>query len=778
MEPDLDKAPPPKSAAALAAEAAASARIAEALALHNCGALTGARDIYRRVLKDFPDHFDALHLLGVIALHEQNFAEAAALISKALASIPIDAVANFNYAVALTQLQQFDAALAAYNLSIQFNPRNAEAYNNRGHILWLLKRNQSAVEDYDKALALNPDYVEAYNNRGVALAGLGQYDAALISYAKAIAIKGATPEALNNRGNALQDLRRYDAALAAYDAAIALTPDYAEAHNNRGLVLAELNLFDDALAAYDRALQLKAAYAEAHNNRGNVLAALKKFQAARDSYDAALNLKPDFAEAHHNRGAVLAAMKLFGAALGSYDIAFRLKPNYPFLHGTRLYLKMLVCDWKGFDRELADLTSEIMRGDAATPSFPLLALTDSLPVQRHAAEIWAKAKHAPAAPPMAAHTNHRKIRIGYFSMDFRNHPVSTLLAGLFKAHDRDAFEVFAFSYGPDTGDHMRLRVERAVDTFFDVRLRSDRDVVALARSKEIDIAIDLAGYTDGARGGIFAQRAAPVQVNYIGYPATMGAQYIDYIIADKIVIPDNTHHHYAEKVVYLPSFQANDSKREVAGRAFTRSELGLPPEGFVFCCFNNSYKITPDTFDSWMRILARVADSVLFLYDDTEAAGANLRAEATARGVAASRLIFGRRLPMPEYLARFQAADLFLDTNPFNAGTTASDALWAGLPVLTRTGESFAGRMATSLLSTLELRELITSTRADYEDLAVALATDPTRLACIKQKLGHNRRTAPLFNTALFAAHIEEAFRRMAERHRAGQAPDHIHVGP
>ncbi len=588
----------------------ALAEIEEAIALYGRGGLAQARNICRGVLQRHPSHFDALHLLGVIAIQMNSFAEAAALIGKGLATFPHHAAANFNHAVALTQMGRYDAALAAYDLSIQFGPPNVDAYC--------------------------------------------------------------------------------------------------------------------------------------------------------------------------NRGAVLAALKRYEDALASYDQAFQLKPDFPALLGTRLYLKMLICDWRGLDRDTAALVEGIARGACVTSSLPILALTDSPSLQRDAATIWTMAKYPPNAAlgPAPSHAKHRKIRVGYFSMDFRDHPVSTLLAGVFEAHDREKFEITAFSYGPDTADPMRRRLEQTFDKFLDVRLRSDQDIAALAREMEIDIAVDLAGHTDGARSGIFALRAAPIQVSYIGYPATMGAGYIDYIIADSVVIPEAARAHYTEKVVWLPNFQANDAKRIVAERIFTRQELGLPPSGVVFCCFNNTYKITPDIFGGWMRILARTPDSVLFLYADTDSAAANLKAEAVARGVGAERLIFGKRLAVPEYLARYRAADLFLDTNPFNAGATASDALWMGVPVLTRMGNSYVGRMAASLLRSLDLPELITSTGAEYEALAVALALDPARLQALKQKLARNRLASSLFDTVLFARRLERAFDRMIEEQRAGQAPTHIYIEP
>ena len=446
----------------------------------------------------------------------------------------------------------------------------------------------------------------------------------------------------------------------------------------------------------------------------------------------------------------------------------------------RLHARMRICDWGDLDDQLAQLAARIGRNEKAVFPFPVLALSDSLPLQRKTAEIWVQDEcpASDALPVIPKRPKSGKLRIGYFSADFGNHPVSFLTAELFETHDRDKFELTAFSFGANENHDMRKRVEAAFDQFIDVRNRSDKDVAMLARSLEIDIAVDLGGFTKDSRTNIFAMRAAPLQASYLGYLGTMGAEYIDYLIADSTIIPEEYQKHYSEKIVYLPSYQANDSKRRIADKVFSREELGLPQTGFVFCCFNNNYKITPGTFGSWMRILQKVEGSVLFLYAENEPAAINLKKEAALRGVAPDRLVFGKRLPAPEYLARYRSADLFLDTLPYNAGTTASDALWAGLPVLTCAGEAFASRVAASLLNAIHLPELITSTQEEYEALAIALAANPERLRQIRQKLVNNRLTTPLFDTARFTRHLEAAYNAMYERYQADLPPAHIHIKP
>jgi predicted O-linked N-acetylglucosamine transferase (SPINDLY family) len=401
-------------------------------------------------------------------------------------------------------------------------------------------------------------------------------------------------------------------------------------------------------------------------------------------------------------------------------------------------------------------------------------------VQRKAAEIWISNRHpiSAALPAIPKRPAHEKIRVGYFSADYYNHVVMHLMAELFERHDRSKFELIAFSFGAESNDDMRRRTAKSFDDFIDVRNKSDKDVALLSRDLEVDIAVDLMGFTANGRPGIFALRAAPIQVNYLGYSGTMGADYIDYIIADSIVIPENSKQYYCEKIVYLPnSYQVNDCKRSISEKAFTRAELGLPPMGFVFCCFNSNYKITAQVLDCWIRILKKVEGSVLWLFESDAKAASNLRQKVLTSGVNPERLIFAKRVPLlGEHLARYRSADLFLDTLPYNAHATASDALWVGLPVLTCLGETFAGRVAASLLSATDLPELVTTTPEAYEVLAIELATHPDRLKAIKQKLAKNRLTAPLFDSELFTKHIQTAYIAMYERYHAGLAPSDIYV--
>jgi predicted O-linked N-acetylglucosamine transferase (SPINDLY family) len=526
---------------------------------------------------------------------------------------------------------------------------------------------------------------------------------------------------------------------------------------------------------------IRSTYAEAFFNRGNVHRELEQWEATLADYDRAIALRPGYASAYYNRGNVLRHLKQVDSALASYGHALALEPGLGFLLGEFLSTKMGICDWRDIEAGVAQLTAAIERDEAASNPFIVLALSESPALQKRAAQIWVRETSAldSALPGIPKHARHDRIRIGYFSADYQDHATSHLIAGLFEAHDVSRFQVTAFSFGPDLQGEMRSRLKAACESFIPVRDKTDTEVALLARDLKIDIAIDLNGFTRDNRTGIFALRAAPLQVNYLGYPGTMGAGYMDYLIADPTLVPNQSRRHYAEKLIYLPhTYQVNDTRRAIANRTFTRIELGLPPTGFVFCCFNNNYKITPDTFDRWTRILRRVDGSVLWLLEDNPTVASNLRREAALRNVSADRLVFAKRIDLAEHLARHRAADLFLDTLPYNAHTTASDALWAGLPVLTCIGDSFAARVAASLLTAVKLPELIASSAEQYEELATQLAFDPQRLVNLRQKLAANRLTTPLFDVELYARHVEAAYVKIYERYQADLPAEDVQIEP
>ena len=675
-------------------------------------------------------------------------------------------------AVALQNAGHFEVAQALYEQILRLQPRHFDALHLSGLIACERNDPQRATELISKAITINAKYAPAHHNLAIALAELGQFEAAVRSYDAAIAIDPENAKTHNDRGNALSDLGRNEAAARAYARAVAIEPDYAEAHYNRGCALAALSQMRTALECYDRAIALRADYARAWNNRGVALEALGQTEAALPCFERAIAIAPDYADAINNRAFALVALKRPAEAMEGFDSLLALQPNYPFLASARVRTQMAIGDWNGLDARCTDLAARIERGEPVARPFDAVAVFDSPALLHKAAQTWVEVRCRPndALGPPSVAAEHDRIRVGYFSPDFRNHALSALTAELFERHDRSRFEIYGFSLGPDDGSEMRRRVAAAFDHFTDVRERSDLDVARLARSLGIEIAVDLAGFTQGARTGIFALRAAPVQASWLGYLGTMAAEYIDYLIADVTIVPEALARNYSEKIVRLPSYQPNDTRRVIADRPFTRGELGLPPTGFVFCSFNDTSKLTPAVFDRWMRILRRAEGSVLFLYADNGLVPENLRREAQARGVAPERLVFGSRLPAPEYLARYRAADIFLDTLPYNGGVTVSDALWAGLPVLTCTGEAFASRVAASLLNAVGLPELVANTPEAYEDLAVALATSPERLASLKRRLAENRATAPLFDMRRYDRDFEDAVYAAWAAHRARTA--------
>lgn len=567
---------------------------------------------------------------------------------------------------------------------------------------------------------------------------------------------------LFEKGIAALDVGQYAAAAEIFAQVLARAPAFSPGHNALGLARAGLGRTAEALASYDAAARADPSSAAPLINRATLLRDMGHLDTALATLDKAVALEPQDPAGHANRGSLLMEMSRPAAAIASFDRALALHPAFPYLPGFRLINKAYICDWDAIDDDLAAVAAGIRRGEPVAAPWTLLALFDSPALQRQAAEAWVAAKFPPngALGPIAKYPRHERIKLGYFCADFHRHPTGHLIAGLFERHHRSAFEVVAFSLRPVRDDDMHRRIVAAADRFIDVRDRSDKDIAALSRELEVDIAVDLNGLITNNRVGIFAHRAAPLQVNYLAYPGTMGAPYMDYILADNTVISDAAF--YTERVVRLPDcYQVNDAQRRVAGRRFTRAELGLPETGFVFACFNNNFKITPWVFDLWMRILHAVEGSVLWLIEDNAAAAANLRREAERRGIDRVRLVFAPRMPQEDHLARQAAADLFLDTVPYNAHTTGSDALWMGLPLLTCPGESFAARVAASLLQTIGLPELIAPTLPGYEALAVALAKDRGRLEDIKQKLRLKRTSSPLFDLDRFTLNIEAAFTRM-----------------
>ena len=645
---------------------------------------------------------------------------------------------------ALLSQGQLEAALPHLDESLRLAPDDVDVLHEKGVTLLRLGRFAEMIECYDRAIAAAPRNGIAYEMRAIAFAQVGRRDDAVADFMKAVDLRPREPGAWANLSNVLKEAGRYVEALNAAERALALDPGFAPAAHAAASALYPLNRYDEALAYLDQA------NARAPNNP----------------------------LIQYHRAGVLMDLRRYVEALAAYDQAFALAPNIEDLPGDRLYAKLILADWSNFAAEFEVLSDAIDAGRRVSSPFPLLALP-ATPAQQLKIATLNSARHILPDAKAPANYAHDKIRVGYFSADFWDHATSHLMAELFEIHDRAAFEIIGFSFGARQHDGMRQRVESAFDQCHDLSGLSDQEAADLARALEIDIAIDLKGYTARSRYGIFVRRAAPVQAQYIGFPGTMGAGFIDYLVADSVIIPPALRQFYSEKIVALPdSYQVNDRQRPIGAPTPTRRELDLPADSFVFCSFNSVYKITPDLFDVWMRLLRGTPGAVLWLMNAGDTATANLRREAEARGVDARRLIFAPPVPAPAHRARHAAADLFLDTFIYGAHTTASDALWTGLPVLTLPGETFASRVGASLVTAIGMPELIASSREEYEAIALRLAANPAELAALKQKLAAQRLTAPLFDTPRFARHVEAAYKEMHARAQAGLTPDHIVVKP
>ncbi|WP_147373640.1 tetratricopeptide repeat protein [Hephaestia caeni] len=713
--------------------------------------------------------------------------------------------------IACARLGHLDEALASLDRALAIDPANLNAMNNRANVLKLMKRPQEALEQIDQVLSKMPEFAAAHNNRGNMLIELERYEEAIVSFDRAIELapdqsdvtanrliavirSGSTEEvakacleilatqpdhitALLTFAEILNNQGRGSDAIEYFTRVLKSQPDHIDALFELGLVLAAQRRFDDAIHCFQRVLTLDNKNVHALINLGAAFAEIRKPSEAFACYDRAIVLEPTISTGYYNRGWLLWELREFEQAIENIEQALSLNREEPQALETCLNLTLQLGRWEKFPTYLAELTQRIETRSGLVPPFPIATSTDDPALQKKCAANYAAI--FPIAEnefgrPLTPHSE--RIRVGYFSTDFYEHATLYLLLEALEAHDRDRFEFVGFSFGRTTNDAWHQRAQTAFEHFIDIRGMTDGEAFQLARKWNLDIAVDLKGYTAGFRCNLFANRVAPVQVNYLGYPGTMGAKWMDYLIADHTLIPEPSQQFYSEKIVYLPgSYQPNSRPSEIPRRT-TRHDHGLPDNRFVYSCFNNFYKTSPETFSVWMRILAKNEDSVLWLWVDNETARQNLRQEAARRGVNSERLIFASRAGHSEHLERIRHADLFLDTLPCNAHTTASDALRMGLPLLTCPGRSFAARVAASLLTALNLTELIAHDLEEYEQKAVSLAKNPAGMATLKAKLEYQIEHSSLFDPVDAARKLEAAFARMHERHQNGLPPDHIYL--
>ena len=724
-----------------------------------------------------PD-YEVAYKIGIALQDQGKLEEAIEAYNKALTIKPDYADAYYNMGTVLQHQNKLEEAIEAYNKALAIKPDDAGAYNNMGTALKDQGKLEEAIEAYNKALAIKPDDAVAYNNMGIVHKKQNNLEEAIEAYNKALAIKPDDAVAYYNMGIALKEQNKLEEAIEAYNKALAIKPDYAEAYNNMGIALKDQGKLEEAIGAYNKALAFKPDYAEAYNNMGIALKDQGKLEEAIEAYSKALTIKPDDADAYYNMGIALQQQKKLEEAIEAYNKALAIKPDHLDARTQKLHQQAHICKWDSIADD-ANLIPELGTLEKHVAPFTLLSLEDAPDRHLTRSKIFAKAKYLqkPLPPKDRPSKRPKRIRIGYFSTDFKEHPVAYLIAKVLDQHNRDQFEVFGYSLHGSSSCEMRQRLEKSFDCFTDAQDISDRDIALQARQDEIDIAVDLNGYTQNSRTRIFAYCAAPIQINYLGYPGTLGADFMDYIVTDRFLIPGENQKYFNEKPLYLPNtYMPTDNCREISQKPMNRSDMGLPNDAFVFCCFNNNYKISPNEFDIWMRLLTKIENSVLWLRESNQFSIINMKNEAQKRKVDPSRLVFADKVPMDEHLARQRLADLFVDTFAFNAHTTATEALWAGLPVVTKIGQGFAARVAGSLLNAVGLPDLITETEKDYEELILELATNPTKLAKIKEKLASNRLTQPLFNTELYTKHLENGYQQAYQNYFDGNLPQTVIV--
>ncbi|KIL98801.1 TPR domain protein putative component of TonB system [Paramagnetospirillum magnetotacticum MS-1] len=719
-----------------------------ALVLQAAGRLPESEREFVRLSDREPDRPEHRFGLGLVVSAQGRFDHAIAHFREGLALAPGDAEARCNLGLACRAAGRLEEAIDAFAKAAEMAPGLAKAHGNLGGALFAAGRWVDAVDAWARALALEPRHADVRSDMGVALAKLGRLDEAVDCFRQASEIDPGNPGHGYNLGRALHDLGRLEEALQSYAQVIALDPCHLSAHLNSGVIFKKAGDYDQALAAYDRVLELDPANGAASLNRGKTLFELGRLEEALEAYTTARNLMPDDADAL----------------------------------SELVHLRKVVCDWPGIEAEEEACRRMVADGNPGIDPLVFLSIPASTEEQARCGNLWGRMLCSDRAAsvqgvsfaPRNGDAVSPKIKIGYLAADFHNHPVANLSAGIYDRHDRSRFEISAYSLGPDDGSPMRQRLEASFDRFVDLREVASGDAARRIHADGIDILVDLSGFTKNTRPEILACRPAPVQINFLGFPATMGVDWLDYILADAVIAPRDQQEHYAEKLVHLPhSFLPFGDHPPVGEPSQPRAAHGLPEDAFVFCCINNSFKFRPQTFDVWAEILHQVPRGVLWLLDRGPLSRDNMNREMAGRGIDPARLVFAQRVDLAEHMARHRLADLFLDSFPFNAITTASDALWSGLPVLTWMGESFVSRGASSLLLALGLPELVTASPEAYKAEAIRLAREPERLRMLKDRLDTRRQTpAPLFDTEIFTRDLEKAYVQMVARSRAGLPPE------
>ena len=686
---------------------------------------------------------------------------------------------NLVRAFDLLKKNDFINAKLIYENILLVDKKNFDALFFLAVILINFKNYKKAKDLLEQVVLIKPNFADAYNNIGICLEKLNDLDGAIKNYNLAINNRPNFAEAHNNIGVVFQKLRNFDQAILQYKKAITYKNLYLDAYVNLANLFKETKQFEEAIKNYDLAINLNPKLAEVYNNKGNALKEIRKFEEAIKNYDLAINLNPNFAEAYFNTATALQDIKNFEKAVLYFEKALLLDKEIPFCKGYLLHAKMLCCNWSGLNELYKEIYNDVEKNRYSATPFGYQAICDDESNLQKCAQLYSSKRFPEVKNNLFSKkvSKNKKIKIGYLCGEFREQATSILMTEVWEKHNKEDFEIIAFDSGWDDKSLRRNRIINAFDKFIDISKVSDLDAAKIIYKEQIDILINLNGFFGTGRPVVFSYRPAGIQINYLGFPGTIGSKYIDYILCDQTVVPPESKKFYNEKIIYLPdSYQANDTKRNISDKKFLREELSLPKESFVFCCFNNNYKITPNMFDVWARLLKKIDNSVLWLIDGNSEATENLKKEAKIRNIDVSRLIFAKRMKLEDHLARHKNADLFLDTLPYNAHTTASDSLWAGLPVLTCLGKAFPGRVAASLLKSLNLPELITYSENEYISKAEELALNPEKLTLIKNKLDTNKFSQPLFNTELFCRNLESAFKIIFEKYSLGLETEDIRL--
>ena len=785
---------------------------AAALNFHRAGQLEKAKEFYKQIISLWPSHADSLQNLGILYAQDKDFLQAVDCFKKATEADPT----NYNYfsnlGTALNDLGTPEQSIEFFEKAISLNPESADTYYNLGNVFQKLGQHDKSIEYYKKAIQFNPAWLEAYLNCGNSYDMMGDFNSALVYYDMILKINPYFTAAHVNRGNVLLKLNQKEEALASFDVVKKLGLNSFQAHLASAEILQSRGDYRKAIEACYNAIRINAYDPRSYYVLGMNYFNIRDLNRAAENFKHAINLKPDVAEAYNGLAVCFVKALNFPEAQANFTKALELDPNLIIARinladayyasgdivaalaqfeklppdkqpvGLMQFFKQRLADWTHYQADYDNFINRLDKPrflNSMEDPWHMQRITDAPDLAKTVAENFVKASGVVIQENKisAFREKNKKIKIAYFSSDFREHAVTHLALGLFNLHSRDKFEVYAFAFGKnDGGPELRERIEKSFDHFININTKNDIDAAQMARDLNIDIAFDLSGITNEARPAIFLNRAAPIQINFLGYTGTLGTKHHDYIIGDPVVIPVESRVHYSEKVIHVPCMMPFDTSHDLSKLRFTRAEVKLPAEGFIFCSFNQCFKITPETYDSWMRILKRVPGSFLWISQPYESlAISNLKKEAELRGVDPARIIFADRVRgVDTHLARISLAGLFLDTFPYNAHTSAIDTLWAGVPIVTRMGRSFASRLAGSLLKSVGLDDLIAKSVQEFEDMAVDLALHPEKLKKYRKLLEQNRSTHRLFNMKLYVENFEKALVEIYNRQQAGLPPDHI----